>query len=56
MADSVIARSYGRLSYSKDESLDENLQYENELSSDFLAQVALAGARFDWMLKRIRRS
>jgi len=26
--------------------LDENFKYENELSSDFLAQVALAGTRF----------
>jgi len=47
---------YGRLSYSKDQPLDDSLKYENELSSDFLAQVALAGARFDWMLKRVRRS
>jgi bacteriocin-type transport-associated protein len=52
----VSSLGYGRLSYSKDQSLDESQQYENELSSDFLAQVALAGARFDWMLKRIRRS
>lgn len=53
----VVSRlGYGRLSYSKGQSLDDTMQYENELSSDFLAQVALAGARFDWMLKRIRRS
>jgi bacteriocin-type transport-associated protein len=52
----VSQLGYGRLSYSKDKSLDDSLQYENELSADFLAQVALAGARFDWMLKRVRRS
>lgn len=53
----IVSRlGYGRLSYSKGQSLDGNMQYENELSADFLAQVALAGARFDWMLKRIRRS
>lgn len=52
----IVSRlGYGRLSYST-QSLDENLEFENELNSDFLAQVALAGARFDWMLKRIRRS
>jgi bacteriocin-type transport-associated protein len=51
----IVSRlGYGRLSYSKEQPLDENLEYENELSTDFLAQVALAGARFDWMLKRIR--
>ena len=52
----VSQLGYGRLTYSKDQLLEDNLQYENELSADFLAQVALAGARFDWMLKRVRRS
>lgn len=51
----IVSRlGYGRLRYSTGQSLDENFKYENELSVDFLAQVALAGARFDWMLKRIR--
>jgi bacteriocin-type transport-associated protein len=50
----IVSRlGYGRLSYSADQPLDENCKYENELSDDFLAQVALAGAKFDWMLKRI---
>lgn len=53
----IVSRlGYGRLSYSTGQSLGENLEYENELNSDFLAQVALAGARFDWMLKRISRT
>ncbi|MBW4644996.1 MAG: cyclic nucleotide-binding domain-containing protein [Goleter apudmare HA4340-LM2] len=53
----IVSRlGYGRLSYGKGQALDGSTQYENELSADFLAQVALAGARFDWMLKRIRRS
>jgi bacteriocin-type transport-associated protein len=52
----VSQLGYGRLSYSKEQSLDDSSQYENELSADFLSQVALAGARFDWMLKRVRRS
>ncbi len=43
---------YGRLTYSSGQSLEQD--YENELSSHFLAQAALAGARFEWMLKRIR--
>jgi bacteriocin-type transport-associated protein len=45
---------YGRLTYSTGQSLDETTNYENELSSKFLTQVAIAGARFDWMLKRVR--
>jgi len=53
----IVSRlGYGRLSYGTGQPLDETFKYENELSSDFLAQVALAGARFDWMLKRIRVS
>ncbi len=50
----IVSRlGYGRLIYSTGQPLDKNFKYENELSPDFLAQVALAGARFDWMLKRI---
>jgi bacteriocin-type transport-associated protein len=52
----VSRLGYGRLSYGTGQPLDEKFKYENELSSDFLAQVALAGTRFDWMLKRIRVS
>lgn len=50
----VSRLGYGRLFYGKGQPLSENFEYENELNSDFLAQVALAGARFNWMLKRIR--
>ncbi|NJN09408.1 MAG: cyclic nucleotide-binding domain-containing protein [Richelia sp. RM2_1_2] len=42
---------YGRLTYSSGQSLDKS--YDNELNTHFLTQVALAGARFEWMLKRI---
>jgi bacteriocin-type transport-associated protein len=53
----IVSRlGYGRLSYSTGQSLGEKIEYENELNSDFLGQVALAGARFDWMLKRISRT
>ncbi|MBE9037981.1 cyclic nucleotide-binding domain-containing protein [aff. Roholtiella sp. LEGE 12411] len=47
---------YGRITYSSGQSLDQHLTYEDELSSGFLAQVTLAGTRFDWMLKQIRGS
>ena len=51
----IISRlGYGRLSYSTGQSLDKELTYEDELSSGFLAQVTLAGTKFDWMLKQIR--
>ena len=42
---------YGRLTYSSGQSLEKS--YDNELNTHFLTQVALAGARFEWMLKRI---
>lgn len=51
----IVSRlGYGRLRYGTGQPLDESFNYENELSADFLAQVALAGTRFDWLLKRIR--
>jgi len=45
---------YGRRLYSKGQSLDEEVEYEDELDSHVLDQMALAGTRFDWMLKRLK--
>ncbi len=45
---------YGRVSYSQGQSLEESDEYDNELSTEALSRVALAGARFDWMLKRMK--
>jgi bacteriocin-type transport-associated protein len=45
---------YGRRVYSKGQSLNENTKYEDELDSRVLENMALAGTRFDWMLKRLR--
>ncbi len=42
---------YGRLTYSSGESLQQS--FANELDNDCLADISLAGARFDWMLKKI---
>jgi bacteriocin-type transport-associated protein len=51
----IISRlGYGRLTYSSGNSLEEDENYENELSPEFLAQVNLAGTRFNWMLQKIR--
>jgi bacteriocin-type transport-associated protein len=52
----INSLGYGRITYSSGKSLDERLTYEDELSSSFLAQITLAGTRFDWMLKQIRGS
>ncbi|MHC5893004.1 hypothetical protein [Nostoc sp.] len=45
---------YGRRVYSKGMSLDENIEYEEELNTSTLDQIALAGKRFDWMVGRLR--
>lgn len=45
---------YGRRLYSKGQSLDEAVKYEDELDSDVLDHMALAGTRFDWVLRRLR--
>lgn len=48
----IVSRlGYGRVSYSSGQALENS--YSNELDPDFLTQVGLAGARFEWMLKRI---
>ncbi len=45
---------YGRRVYSKGQSLDEAVEYEDELDLSVLDQMALARTRFDWMLRRLR--
>ena len=47
---------YGRRVYSKGQPLDESIEYEDELHSNVLDRVALAGTRFDWMLRQISTS
>ena len=48
----IVSRlGYGRLGYSSGQALENS--YANELDTDFLTQVGLAGARVEWMLKRI---
>lgn len=45
---------YGRRVYSAEQALDETIEYEDELEPNILDRVSLAGARFDWMLRRLR--
>ena len=51
---SRLRKTQQRLGYGGDEILDEDVEHEDELDPDLLDHVALAGARFDWMLKRLR--
>ena len=43
-----------RLGYQGHEPLQEDVEYEDEIDPDVLDNVSLAGARFDWMLRRLR--
>jgi bacteriocin-type transport-associated protein len=43
-----------RLGYGTTTALDEDTEYEDELAPNVLDNVSLAGARFDWMLRRLR--
>ncbi|MBF0408546.1 MAG: cyclic nucleotide-binding domain-containing protein [Candidatus Riflebacteria bacterium] len=43
-----------RFGYGEDEPLDEDKEYEDELDSGVLDNVALAGARFEGILHRLR--
>ncbi|GAA6623364.1 cyclic nucleotide-binding domain-containing protein [Scytonema sp. NUACC26] len=45
---------YGRRVYSKGQPLNGNVEYEDELDSNVLDSMALAGTRFDWILSRLR--
>jgi bacteriocin-type transport-associated protein len=42
---------YGRRTYDEGQTLDENLEHQDELDLSVLDHVSLAGARFDWLLK-----
>ncbi|MCU0534469.1 MAG: cyclic nucleotide-binding domain-containing protein [Hydrococcus sp. Prado102] len=44
---------YGRRIYSKGQTLNDKVEYEDELNTDALERMALAGTRFDWMLSHL---
>jgi CRP-like cAMP-binding protein len=53
--DGLISRlSYGSLSYSAGQTLSTEVQYDNEFDFDTLDNLTIGGARFDWMLKRLK--
>ncbi|HEY9600662.1 MAG TPA: cyclic nucleotide-binding domain-containing protein [Allocoleopsis sp.] len=45
---------YGKPSDSQNQLLDKAIEYEDELDFSVLERMALAGARFDWMLSRLK--
>lgn len=51
---SRLRKTQQRFGYGSDDVLNEDVAHEDELDPDLLDNVALAGARFDWMLKRLR--
>lgn len=53
----LISRlGYGRSPYQIGQSLDISTKYEDEIDLDVMDNLTLGGARFDWMLKRLKVS
>ncbi|OHB67470.1 MAG: hypothetical protein A2V70_15905 [Planctomycetes bacterium RBG_13_63_9] len=48
-----LRNTYQGLGYGKDQPMDEETQYEDELSPELLGSVHLAGSRFDRALRRL---
>lgn len=44
----------GLLGYDPGQTLDEDVVYDSEIDTDILDNLTLAGARFDWLQKRLR--
>ncbi len=54
---SRLRKSQQRLGYGNpSDILDDDVEHETELDPEILNHLALAGARFDWMLKRLREA
>lgn len=53
--EALIGRvGYGRSSYMVGGSLSQNYQYADEIDVNMMDDLSLGGARFDWMLKRLK--
>ena len=48
-----LRNTYQRLGYGKDQPMDEDVEYEDELSPELLGSVHLAGSRFDRALRQL---
>jgi len=51
---SRLRHSQQRLGYESGKLLDDEVEHADELDPEVLDGLALAGARFDWMLRRLR--
>jgi CRP-like cAMP-binding protein len=51
---SRLRRTQKTLGYESERILDDESEHEDELDPELLDNVALAGARFDWMMRRLR--
>jgi bacteriocin-type transport-associated protein len=45
-----------RLGYGSGNILDDDVEHEDELDPELLNNVAMAGTRFNWMMKRLREA
>ena len=53
----LISRlGFGRSTYQVGQKLSQDISYEDEIDLDVMDNLTLGGARFDWMLKRLRVS
>lgn len=50
----VSRLGYGTSSYQIGQTLSQDLKYEDEMNLDAIDKISLSGARFDWMLRRLR--
>lgn len=49
-----LRSTVGLLGYGEGSKLDDDIEYKDELDAEVLDNVALAGARFDWLQRRLR--
>lgn len=54
LQDRLTRHGYGKLTYTKDQPLADEIEYEDEIDIQTLEHVSLAGVRFDWLLRRVR--
>ena len=53
----LISRlGFGRSSYRVGQALSQDVEYEDEIDLEVMDNLTLGGARFDWMLRRLRVS
>ncbi len=55
LRDRLFRRGFSQVTSEINQLLAEDIEVEDELNLDILDNTALAGARFDWMIKRLSR-